>query len=394
MSEKATPERKNNDTFPALERLAKDKGADETDGNRVRLFFDADETYDAILEAVGKAEHFIHMEMYMFQEDEIGHQISTALKNAARRGVEVALAFDAIGSNEASDEFFESMREAGMLVNPFRPLAPWRKHRGVLGRNHRKNIIIDGHTGFSGGMNIGKLWSKRVNGDEAWRDTHLCIKGPAVRSCHNLFLETWKKVGGEDLSYQFPDDLPKADDGCRVIVVNGRGFGKRKAIRRLFTTAIKSAQREFLLTVPYFMPPPRFIKLLKKRASNCDITILVPQNSDIALADWFRISLYQGLTAPGIKVMEYLGSVLHAKTVVADGHISIVGSANFDFLSMAMNWEMALVIEDEEIARQLKAQFEKDCENAEEVDPDTVAQLAPWWRRALGKIAVYFIRGL
>ncbi|MDB4386793.1 phospholipase D-like domain-containing protein [Akkermansiaceae bacterium] len=195
----------------------------------------------------------MHQEMYMFLSDEVGWALAEAFAGAARRGIPVRLAYDAIGSSQASEEMFEMVRKAGVEVKTFRPVAPWRKRSGILGRNHRKNLIVDGRIAFTGGMNIGAVWSRAVSGDDAWRDTHLSMEGPAAMGCDQFFKETWAKVGGsapqEKGEFVLGESGPWKSD---FVVVGGSGFGKREAVRRLYPTAFAMAEKEGVLTVPYF----------------------------------------------------------------------------------------------------------------------------------------------
>lgn len=378
-----------------LGQLSRDGSALETRGNRVRLFFEGDEAFCAMREAIESAERYIHQEMYMFQSDEVGWAMAEAFAGAARRGIPVRLVYDAIGSGEASPEIFAMMLEAGVEVECFRPVAPWRKRSGILGRNHRKNLIIDGRIAFTGGMNLGAAWSRAVNGEGAWRDTHLSIEGPGAMGCNQFFKETWGKVGGsaplERGEFVLGETGPWESD---VLVVGGSGFGKREAIRRLYSTTFAMAEKDVVLTVPYFVPPRRMLNRVKQaEGRGIEVDLLVPRNSDVPIADWIREGLYPSLMEAGVALREYTGAVLHAKSMVADDRLAVVGSANFDFLSISMNWELSVVIEDEEVVSQLREQHERDLEESEEVTLDWVKR-RPWWRMWLGSLGASVLRKL
>lgn len=381
-----------------LKKLAYDGGAWETEGNRVRCFFEGDEAYDAMLEAIDRATRYVHMEMYMFFDDRTGTLFQQAFLAAVKRGVAVRVAYDAIGSAETSGTFFETMETGGVEVCCFRPVAPWRKRSGVLGRNHRKNLIVDGEVAFAGGMNIADPWSRRAVKGLAWRDTHVKLEGPAVQACHQLFLETWRKVGGKapwrELVELYQLKFPETDrpGRAKVVVVAGRGFGRRKAIRRVFTTMIRASRTSVKMTVPYFMPPRLMLSMLRQQAEKSPVEIIVPRDSDVPVADWIRDGLYPFLLKSGVDVREYTEANMHAKTMVVDDRIAVVGSANFDVLSMSMNWELTLVIEDEETVGQLLAQREIDLVKTERVLEEGLELKRPWWRRFLSWLGAGILR--
>ena len=361
----------------------------------MQLFFEGDDAFREMWEAIEGAEHYVHQEMYMFLSDEVGWALAEAFAGAARRGIPVRLAYDAIGSSQASEEMFEMVRKAGVEVKTFRPVAPWRKRSGILGRNHRKNLIVDGRIAFTGGMNIGAVWSRAVSGDDAWRDTHLSMEGPAAMGCDQFFKETWAKVGGsapqEKGEFVLGESGPWKSD---VVVVGGSGFGKREAVRRLYPTAFAMAEKEGVLTVPYFVPPRRMLNRVKQvEGRGIEVDLLVPRNSDVPTADWVREGLYPSLMEAGVELREYTGAVLHAKSMVVDDRLAVVGSTNFDFLSIAMNWELLVVIEDPEIVDQLREQHAKDLEESEEVTLDWVKS-RPWWRKWLGSLGASVLRKL
>jgi len=369
------------------------KTAKMTRGNTVDLYFEGDVAFDAMADAIRSAKIFVHLEMYLFFSDVVGKRFAGLLSEKAREGIPVRVVYDAVGSIEASDGMFEEMQKAGVVVEVFRPVAPWRKRSGILGRNHRKNLIVDGRVAFTGGVNLGDDWSRAEMGDKVWRDTHMKLEGPAAAACDYFFRETWKKVGGcglpEDGHFQMDQEGPGKSD---CMVVGGGGIAKGKAIRRLFSEAFEVAERDVAMTVAYFIPPRVLLKILRKRSTEgVNIEVLVPRDSDVAVADWLREGLYPGLMKHGIKFHEYLRSVLHAKSIVIDDHLALVGSSNFDYLSISWNWELAVVIDDAEVVTKLREQYAIDLEESETVDEQS-ASARPWWRRMMSWIGASIIR--
>ena len=375
--------------------LSKQGAAVMTRENLVELFFEGDEAFEAMIEAIRGAEVFVHLEMYMFLSDEVGWSIAAAFVEKALAGVPVRVVYDGIGSGAADGAMFQEMADAGVMVEVFRPVAPWRKRSGIMGRNHRKNLIIDGRVAFTGGMNLGKVWSRRASGDEVWRDTHVRLEGPAAAACDLLFRRTWKKVARgmipEKGHFQADGKGPGKSD---CIVVGGSGFGKGRAIRRLYSNGFRSAQEDIVMTVPYFVPPKRLMDVMRKRSrEGVAIEVLVPRNSDVAVADWLREGLYPALMGDGISFHEYTASVLHAKSVVIDERLAMVGSSNFDYLSVSWNWELAVVIDDAEVVKKLRKQYAVDLARSEKVTPESVG-VRPLWRRMLAWIGAAIIRRL
>jgi len=378
----------------SLSQLAHAGGAIGTRGSKVKLYFEGDSVFRAMREAVDSAERYVHLEMYMFLSDVVGWMFAKVLCDKAKEGVSVRVVYDAIGSSEAESELFAMMKSAGVEVRVFRPVAPWRKRSGILGRNHRKNLIVDGRIAFTGGMNIGSVWSRAASGDRAWRDTHMSLEGPAAAACDEFFLESWGKVGGGPL--QLDRQYEVGEEGeweSECLVVGGSGFARRKAIRKLYSTALRGAKSRLELTVPYFLPPRRLLNCLKGAADDGEVGLMVPKESDVRLADWLREGLYSSLLRKKVKIYEYTEAVLHAKSMVVDDDIAVVGSANFDFLSFSLNWELAVVIRDPEVVECLRRQYHKDLKFCVAVE-DGWARSRPWWRKGLGWLGASILRKL
>lgn len=366
-----------------------------------------------MVEAISAAKNFVHFEIYDLSNDVVGNKVADAMKKCVANGVHVRLLYDAIGSFDSADSFYQEMIDVGMEVLPFRPLAPWRKRRGLLGRNHRKNLVIDGRIAFTGGMNVRDDFSVAESGDEAWRDTHVRLEGPAAQSCNHFFLESWQEAGGEkpreDYRRDGDEGLEKQEkgnrsdiddgepdegknDGCECIVVAGRGSSSSHAMRELYELNLKKAKKSVQLSVPYFVPPHRLLKgVLKAARRGVRIDLLVPEKSDIAIADWLRDGLYPKLLRYGIYIHEYTASMLHAKTMVIDDEFSVIGSANFDHLSITLNWELSVLIEDEKTAKAMRAQFDHDLKNSRLIPQDWEEKL-PFYQRGLARVAAVLNR--
>jgi cardiolipin synthase len=375
--------------------LSQDTVGGVSEGNDVQVYFDGDTVYDAMLAAISRAKNFVHLEMYMFLSDDIGQEFAQALSAKAREGISVRVIYDSIGSSDADVMQWAHMRDAGVEVVEYRPVWFWRKRGGLLGRNHRKNLIVDDVTAFTGGMNIGNMWSHIQWGDNAWRDTHLRVKGPAAAQMNQLFVDTWNHSTDETLdAVAHPKKQGPHHQGSRCMVIGSQGLGDRKQMRRLFSVHLEKAERSVKMTMPYFVPPRRLRKSVQRASQRgVDITLLVPRDSDVTIVDWLREGLYPKLLRWGVNVIEYLGPTLHAKTMIIDNDIAVIGSNNFDILSVLMNQETALVVFDKAIVAELEEQWKKDLKLSERVTSNWRG-LRPWWRLMMAKLGCFLIRRL
>ncbi|MGB0776204.1 MAG: phospholipase D-like domain-containing protein, partial [Akkermansiaceae bacterium] len=242
------------------ERIADELSQDSTGGvsigNDVEVYFDGDRAFRAMIGAIAEAQEQVHLEMYMFLSDQTGRLFADALIKKAKEGIQVRVIYDAIGSADASDMMWGDMRAAGVQVEEYRPVSLWRKHglwlwRGsLLGRNHRKTLVVDSTTAFTGGMNLGDPWSRNATGEKAWRDTQICVSGPAAAHLDELFVDSWKYCTGETVPLLTPHREPnqQQDRGCKCLVVGSRGIGGRKTIRSLFSVHLERAQKSVNMT--------------------------------------------------------------------------------------------------------------------------------------------------
>ncbi|MBT8043673.1 MAG: hypothetical protein KJO79_01880, partial [Verrucomicrobiae bacterium] len=387
--------------------LSRENLGGTSEGNKVEVYFDGDEAFDAMLAAIRAARHYVHLEMYMFLSDRTGSRFADALAAKAHEGIPVRVLYDAIGSIEADKMQWARMRDAGVTVVEFRPVAFWRKRSGIFGRNHRKNLIIDGITGFTGGMNIADVWSEQQCNDDAWRDTHCKVTGPAAGHLNELFISSWEYATEERIFHR-PDAEPLDEDekishsdhhvhqgaGCRCIVIGSQGLGNRKEIRRLFSIQLAEAEKSVKMTMPYFVPPKRLRRAIyNARERGIDVSVLLPRDSDGGIVDYLREGLYGKLLSKGVNLIEYLGPVLHAKTMVVDDEIAVIGSCNFDILSVLMNREVALVAFDDGAVDELNRQWENDLPLSERVSRNWKIK-RPWWRLLAARVGCFLLRRL
>jgi cardiolipin synthase len=344
-------------------------------GNAVRAYFDGAEAFSNALAAIDSAEREVLVESYILRDDETGTRLAEALFQARRRGVTVRVLADGWGSLWTRTSYWRSLRAEGIESRLFHPLPThWHLHAY---RDHRKIIVVDRRVGFTGGMNIANEYgSSRSASGKQWRDTHARVEGPAAAELATVFEEGWCRAGGRPLPTWSTTAEPSGN--TRVLIVDSSaGRGQSEKVSTL-AAIVGGARQRLWITNAYFAPKPRAIRQLAAAAERgVDVRLLLPGISDVPIVRHASHAVYDELLAAGVRVFEYLPSVLHAKTFVVDDHLAIVGSSNLDFRSFRYNAECNLIILDDAFGRELAEAFERDLLDSIEV------QNAEWLDRSL-----------
>jgi cardiolipin synthase len=342
-------------------------GAAPINGNALRLLRDAAENYPAWLEAIANARHSVHFENYIFASDETGRQFRDALAAKAREGVQVRVLYDWMGClTKTRPGFWRPLIQAGAEVRCFnRPRldSPF----GWFSRNHRKTISIDGEAGFVTGLCIANAWvGDQARGIQPWRDTGVEVRGPAVADLDAAFGQSWAYAGGQPIPPP-PRDTnppPAGDVSLRVIGSKPNTMG----LYRFDQLIAALARQRLWLTDAYFVGTTAYVQALIDAARDgVDVRLLVPGASDIPVAKALSRAGYRPLLEAGIRVYEWNGPMLHAKTAVADGRWARIGSSNLNLASWAGNWELDVAVEDAGFAQEMEAMYEQDLEGATEI---------------------------
>jgi len=344
------------------------------EGNRVRTYFRGPDTFGAMRAAIDAAREEVLVESYIFKDDATGRSLLDSFTRAVGRGVRVCVLADAFGSIATRRAFWKEMRARGVEVRLFNPLFPHLLTQPF--RDHRKILVVDCATGFTGGMNIGDEYgSSRPSGHGGpWRDTHTEVNGPAAWGMATVFTEAWLAAGGDAVELH---PLAPESGGVPILVLDsrpGRGHGETASV----LAAIVAATRQRLwITNAYFAPRLRAVEVLGEAARRgVDVRILLPGLSDVSLVRHAGHGHYAALLERGVRIFEYQAAVLHAKTLVADDFVSVAGSTNLDFRSFHFNAECNLVLLDEETARTFSEAFESDLMQSVEITS------ADWARRS------------
>ena len=347
--------------------FARATGSEPIGGNGVRLLLDAQENYPAWLAAIRDARHSIQFESYIFDDDQVGREFADALAAKARTGIPVRVVCDWLGTRRVG-ALRTTLTEAGAEFRVFNP-PRFDSPLGWLARNHRKTIVIDGRIGFVSGLCVSKKWlGDAARGMEPWRDTGIELRGPAVAELARAFADVWHACGGHTLPLDGLNgsDSQAAEGDTRVRVVAGTPNGT--GTYRLDLVIASLARRQLWLTDAYFVGTAAYVQALAAAARDgVDVRLLVPGASDIpALTPLSRAS-YRALLAAGVRVFEWNGTMLHAKTAVADRLWSRVGSTNLNIASWMGNYELDVAIEDRRFGATMAEQYEIDLTHATEI---------------------------
>jgi cardiolipin synthase A/B len=360
--------------FPPVRRVvdkayARATGAPLIPGNGVRLLVDARENYPAWLEAIKGARRTIHFESFIIHEDDVGREFAEALCAKAREGVKVRVVYDWLGAvGKTSRRFWRNLRDAGVEARGFNP-PRFDEPFGWFNRDHRKMISVDGRTGFVMGLCVGRDWVGRPEKNiEPWRDTGVEIRGPAVADMDAAFARVWGTACGEKIP---PEQLLSREEieqggdvSVRVIATEPNTVG----LYRLEQLVAAGAREYLWLTDAYFVGTNMYVQALRAAAQDgVDVRLLVPSASDIPVINALSRANYRALLEAGVRVFEWNGPMIHAKTSVVDGKWARVGSTNLNIASWMGNWELDVTIEDAGFAKQMQEMYCRDLEHATEI---------------------------
>jgi cardiolipin synthase len=348
-----------------------------TKGNKVTLLANGQAAYAAMFKAIQNAKDHINLETFIIEDDAVGRKFADLLLQKQAEGVQVNLIYDSVGSYSTPIAFFKRLRDAGIQVIEFNPVNPFktRGHWLLVNPDHRKILVIDGKVAISGGINISSVYSSRLSGGKAvegaplpWRDTDVQIEGPAVAEFQKLFLETWQKQKGPELSARnyFPD-LKEA--GNALVRVVGSTPGQDNRITFIvYVSAITFAEHSVHLTNAYFVPDDQILSAVTDAAGRgVDVKIILPSTSDSTLALYAARYNYSGLLKSGVKIYERRNALLHAKTAVIDSVWSTIGSTNMDYWSLLSDDEVNAVVLSREFAVEMEKMFDKDLAESDQI---------------------------
>ena len=348
----------------ALSRVA---GAPLIDGNHVRLLKDGVENYPAWLEAINNATQHVHFETFIFHDDELGQQFADALIAKVREGLRIRVIYDWMGSIRTSRRFWNRLRQSGIEVRCYNP-PRFDSPLGWLSRDHRKTMVIDGRVGFISGLCTGVGWMGDPQKDiEPWRDTGIELRGPAVADVEHAFAEIWAMLGTPIPAAEFVESQePEIAGDMNVRIV--ASLPSTAGIFRTDQFIAALARKRLWLADAYYAGTTSYVQALRAAASdNVDVRLLVPNSTDLPFLRPLSRAGYRALLEGGVRIFEWNGSMMHAKTAVADGRWARVGSTNLNVVSWFGNCELDAIVEDEAFGREMEKMYLQDLENSTEV---------------------------
>ncbi len=365
------------------------------DQSKISVLTNGDQYFPAELEAIKNAQHCITIEAYIFYEGEISKMFLDALTERARAGVQVKMVIDSIGSFSTKNRYFDELCAAGGRVEWYQPITWWNFKR-FNNRTHREVIVIDGKVGFTGGSGIADVWWKGGDGDgkggePRWRETMVRVEGDLVMGLQTTFAENWLEASGEVLVGHdyFPagdieqEDVPEHGT-AGLCVISSPQAGRSTRARVLYQVLLASANKEILITSPYFLPDEsarqEMIRAVQRGVS---VRIITPgDHADHLLTRRSSRSRYGDLLKGGVRISEYQPAMIHAKILLIDGIWSVVGSTNFDNRSFGINDEVNLAARDAQLAARLEEDFARDWAHSKPVT------LEEWERRPMSERVV------
>lgn len=332
-----------------------------TQDNKVDIYTDGDEKFKALIKDLQKANDHIHMLYYIIRYDGLGKQIADVLVKKANEGVEVRVLYDDMGSRTLSRKFIKRIRHAGGQVEAFFPPKIPKINLKINHRNHRKLTIIDGKIGYIGGFNVGDEYLGKDKKFGYWRDTHLRIIGDAVHHMQTRFILDWNQASRNDILYEdrFYCAVPAGDVGIQIVTSGPDSDWQQ--IKNGYIKMILSAKKYIYIQTPYFIPDESLADALRIAClSGIDVKIMIPNKPDHPFVYWATLSYIGDLLMAGAEVYIYQNGFLHAKTIVVDGKIASVGTANIDVRSFRLNFEGNAFLYDTDVAQNLATSYMKD----------------------------------
>jgi cardiolipin synthase len=347
-------------------------------GSRVEIITSGQRMFEALIEDMENAKHHIHIEFFIFNNDETGRLVKTVLMKKALQGVKVRFIYDNIANWKVPRTFYYEMQEVGVQVASLMETRfPLLQSSKINYRNHRKIVVIDGHTGYTGGMNVSNDYSI----DPHWEDRHLRIEGMGAHGLQANFMMDWYSSGKHwtNTAGYFPK-VPAYTRNLMQIVTGGP-YSEYSNLLQAAITIVLSAKKYLYLQTPYFLPTDTLFEVLQIAClSGVDVRLMVSKKSDSSYIDPASHSYYEDLLKAGMRIYEIQDRFIHAKTLVADDYISVVGSCNLDFRSLETNFEINCYMYDSDLAAQNKAIFFNNLKHCKEINYNRWMKRSRWKR--------------
>jgi cardiolipin synthase len=341
-----------------------------TGGNEVELLIDGEATFRSIFAGIDAAENYVLVQFYIVRDDDIGNALKERLIAAADRGVDVYFLYDEIGSLGLPDAYVSELRYHDVNVLPFHSRKGSGNRFQLNFRNHRKTVVVDGHSGWVGGHNVGDEYLSRDEKFGHWRDTHIRITGPGALGAQVAFVEDWQWAADELLDELNWEPVPTPKANSQVLVIASGPADEIETASLMYTQAINIATKRIWIASPYFVPDDAIVQSLQLAAMRgVDVRILIPEVSDNRFVKLAAYSYFDEVSVTGVKFYRYQDGFLHQKVLLIDDGVAGVGTANFDNRSFRLNFEITAVVADTDFAAEVEQMFEADFAASRLMEP-------------------------
>lgn len=363
----------------AIERLAK---MPLVRGNGAQLLIDGEAAFRSMFAGIESAERYVLVQFYIVRDDGVGRELKRLLEDKARAGVKVRFLYDEIGSYQLPRPYLEELAAAGVDVRRFHSTRGSGNRFQLNFRNHRKVVVVDGHTGWVGGLNVGDEYLGRNPSVGAWRDTHLRMEGPATVCLQLSFVEDWHWASGEILALDWTP-VPMAGQDVPILLLPSGPADRFETASLMVQHMIHSATRRLWISSPYFVPDEGVIGALKLAAlRGVDVRILIPERPDNRLTYFAAYAFIGPLLEAGVMVHRYQAGFLHGKAFLIDDLASGVGTVNLDNRSFRLNFEITAWVMDPAFASSMEAMFQADFARSRLMTWEEIAEKPLWFRAA------------
>ncbi len=373
--------------LPLMSLLEKTSNSPVLYGSEVEIIIKGSRKFAALMTDLENAKHHIHMEYFIFYNDETGNMVKEMLMKKASEGIEVRFLYDNVANWMVPEKYYQEMTKSGVQVSSFMEVKLAAFHSKVNYRNHRKVVVIDGKIGYMGGMNVSNNYN---DADFAWRDTHIRISGKGVHGLQVTFLTDWCSSGKpliKDKIY-YPECDPHTNNLMQIST--GGPVSDWQNLLLATVQIVTNAKKYVYIQTPYFLPTNSLLQALQITAlGGVDIRLMVSKKSDSSYVDWASKSYYEELMNSGLRIYELQDQFIHAKTMVVDDFISVVGSANMDFRSFESNFEINCYMYDKDISLKMKDIFIKDMKGCKIIELKEWKQ-RPWYKKILESVMRLF----
>ena len=378
-----SPQPQQHENLKAFEVLAK---LPFTQANQATLLINGQDTFESIFSGISTAEEYILIQFYIINDDELGMKLWTCLTDAVKRGVRVYLLYDEIGSYSLSENYLDSLAEAGVMVHSFHSSRSTHNRYQLNFRNHRKIVVVDGKTAWIGGHNVGNEYIGNDPDFPFWRDTHLKLEGPAVLATQLSFVEDWHWVTERTPTLVWSPTIPQQPTQ-RILILPSGPSDPFETASLMMQHAMHVAQKRIWIASPYFVPDEGVLQALRLAAiRGVDVRILIPEKTDNWLIYLSAFSFVSGILKAGVKVMRYQKGFLHQKVFLVDDYLSAVGTVNMDNRSFRLNFEITALIDDEQFASDVEAMLLDDFAHSNNMLIHEI-EAKPLWFKILSRAA-------